>query len=236
MRKKHLHNNNFSIYFGDKTDPHPHEAFGLIQKNLQAKSLTVFTQAHGTQGHLVKQTQWCEAMPPCRELFKRTGDILLTNHVGCALGILTADCLPIIFYDPDHHACAIAHAGWRGAAAGVAQKTIALMKEHFSSDPASLRVYFGPSARVCCYEVQPDFCDHIETGYHKAVFVRKAQKLLFDNVKLNYLQLRHMGVQAKHICCRNNTCTICDRSYHSYRRDGKNYTHQVTVVALKNPL
>lgn len=166
---------------------------------------------------------------------KRTGDILLTCNPGCAIGVLTADCLPIIFYDPNNHACAIAHAGWRGTVAGVAQETVRLMHSSFRTDPSNLQVYFGPSAQVCCYEVDSGFSRYIEKQHHSTVFIFKNKKLFFDNAKLNHLKLCEVGVLEKNISLKHNVCTICDCSYHSYRRDGKSYGHQVTAVSLTEP-
>jgi len=222
----------YTVYFGNKTNRifpgkynDSYKALNQIAKQLKVQSLTILKQMHGTQS--------CKVEPgPPVELFKRSGDILISNHPGCALGVLTADCLPIILYDQANHAVAIVHAGWKGTVAGIAQKAVLLMCEQFKTDPTDLIVLFGPSAQACCYEVDNCFYNHVASNYHSHSFFQRAGKILFDNSKLNYLQLLEMGVFEKNIDRHCNKCTICDESYHSYRRDGKKYGLQATIVVL----
>jgi len=80
-------------------------------------------------------------------------DALVTDAVGVPLVILTADCAAIFLFDPVHHAIGIAHAGWRGTVAGIAEKTVERMHDAFGSSPADLLAGIGPSIGPCCYEV-----------------------------------------------------------------------------------
>ncbi|HEY90008.1 MAG TPA: peptidoglycan editing factor PgeF [Thermoflexia bacterium] len=72
-------------------------------------------------------------------------DALLTNEPGIALLLRFADCTPVLFYDPVHHAAALAHAGWRGAAAGIVTETIRALEEAFGSRPEELWAGVGPA-------------------------------------------------------------------------------------------
>ena len=77
-------------------------------------------------------------------------DGLVTDEPGVTLTIFTADCTPILFYDPVRQAVGAAHAGWRGTAAGIAARTVEAMTREFGSDPADIRAAIGPCISRCC--------------------------------------------------------------------------------------
>lgn len=78
-------------------------------------------------------------------------DALVTRARGLALAVSSADCLPILMVAP--HAVAVSHAGWRGAAAGVAEATLASLCREAGVGPDRVRVHLGPCIRDCCYVV-----------------------------------------------------------------------------------
>src|SRR5204863_8204656 len=81
------------------------------------------------------------------------GDGLVTNVPGILLSIKTADCLPVLLADTDHHAVGAFHAGWRGTLARIVEKGVGRMRKEFGSDPAKLLAAIGPGVRACCYAV-----------------------------------------------------------------------------------
>lgn len=83
-------------------------------------------------------------------------DALVTSEKGLALGILTADCCPVLFADPHAGVIGAAHAGWRGATQGVIGATVAAMGK-CGADPAAISAVIGPTISVENYEVGPDF-------------------------------------------------------------------------------
>src|SRR3990170_6764735 len=80
-------------------------------------------------------------------------DGLLTAEPGVTLAIHTADCVPILLWDPRRGAIGAVHAGWRGTAVGVAAAAVEEMTRSFETDPADLRVAMGPAVGPCHYEV-----------------------------------------------------------------------------------
>src|SRR5262249_55146780 len=82
-----------------------------------------------------------------------SGDAVVTSLRGVILGVQTADCVPILVADSEGRAIAAIHAGWRGTAARIAQKTVIRLIEKFGTSPESLRAVIGPHIGVCCYEV-----------------------------------------------------------------------------------
>ncbi|MDG0793289.1 peptidoglycan editing factor PgeF [Cohnella ginsengisoli] len=80
-------------------------------------------------------------------------DALITDEPDVLLAMYFADCVPIYFYDPEHGALGLAHAGWKGTVADVAAATIRAMTDAFGTKPSELYAAIGPSIGACCYEV-----------------------------------------------------------------------------------
>lgn len=80
-------------------------------------------------------------------------DVLVTDVQGVCIGVSTADCIPIIIYDPNHHAVATVHAGWRGTVARIVQKTVDVMHTTFHSEPSALVAVIGPGISLKNFEV-----------------------------------------------------------------------------------
>ena len=83
-------------------------------------------------------------------------DALITNVRGVALVVTIADCVPILLFDPIEKAIGVVHAGWRGTANAIVMQTIKKMQEEFKTDAKNILAFIGPSAGVCCYEVNMD--------------------------------------------------------------------------------
>jgi len=77
-------------------------------------------------------------------------DALVTDEKRVALSVTTADCVPILLFDPIHRSIGAVHAGWRGTADAIVQRTLEIMREEFNSDPIHILAYIGPSAGACC--------------------------------------------------------------------------------------
>lgn len=93
------------------------------------------------------------------------GDGMVTNLPGILLGILTADCLPVILVDPKRRAVGVFHAGWRGTAKRIVEKGVGEMHRWFGSDPRDLKAAIGPGIRGCCYEVGGEVQSTFETQF-----------------------------------------------------------------------
>lgn len=83
-------------------------------------------------------------------------DAMVTRHPGLILGILTADCTPVLFFDPAARVIAAAHAGWKGALGGVVENTVAAM-EKLGADRGNIAAAVGPAIARSSYEVGADF-------------------------------------------------------------------------------
>lgn len=116
--------------------------------------LLTLKQVHGT--HVIQVTEiWDQ---------EKEGDGLVTAVKGIALGILTADCGPVLFYDPEAEIIGACHAGWRGARGGILQATIKAM-EALGANRARIYATLGPTIQQKNYEVGPEFPDLIGEPY-----------------------------------------------------------------------
>jgi len=87
-------------------------------------------------------------------------DAMVTNRPGLALGIITADCAPVLFHDPVAGVAGAAHAGWRGAVAGVLEATVEAMAK-LGAEPARITAVIGPCIAQASYEVRADLRDAV---------------------------------------------------------------------------
>ncbi|HXE74474.1 MAG TPA: peptidoglycan editing factor PgeF [Candidatus Xenobia bacterium] len=93
------------------------------------------------------------------------GDALITNRPGLLLAVQVADCLPILLADPTRLAVAAVHAGWRGTAKRIAEKTVGVTRLRFGCRPRDLRAILGPGIHVCCYEVGREVIEVFESQF-----------------------------------------------------------------------
>jgi len=146
-------------------------------------------------------------------------DALVTDLPGIVLTILTADCVPILLYDPVSRAIGAVHAGWKGTKAKILPKTIATMQEKYGAVPQNILIAIGPAIGQCCYEVGSEVAEHF-TDYIGAVIEGKtAGKYQLDLKHVNQQQAIEGGVDARHIEV-TPLCTSCAKDrFFSYRAE-----------------
>ncbi len=144
-------------------------------------------------------------------------DALITDLKNVMLTILTADCVPVLLFDPKRKIVAAVHAGWKGTKSKIVAKTVLRMQEVFGSDPKDIVAAVAPSIGRCCYEVGEDVARHffdIPKGYTK-----KGDKYMLDLPYINKYQLLDSGLLDAHIAM-SNVCTACEvEHYFSYRKE-----------------
>ncbi|MFN3260430.1 MAG: peptidoglycan editing factor PgeF [Pikeienuella sp.] len=144
-------------------------------------------------------------------------DAMATATPGLALGALSADCAPVLFEDRDARVVASAHAGWRGALAGVTDAAIAAM-EGLGAARSRIRAAVGPTISQRAYEVGPEFLEEFlaDDGENARFFAGGAgDRMMFDLPGYLLARLRAAGVSAEW----TGHCTYSDEArFYSYRR------------------
>lgn len=164
-------------------------------------------------------------------------DAMVTSVSGYALGILTADCGPVLFVDPKARVIGAAHAGWAGAFKGILENTVAAMQK-LGAEPSHIHAVLGPSISVDSYEVGEEFIarfikvDELNHRYFHAA--KRPQHAMFDLQTYITDRLKQIGLSSvKHL----NFCTYQDPTlFFSYRRathiGETDYGRHVSAIAL----
>ena len=167
---------------------------------LNARSLNTVYQCHGVDVAVAENT-WRPADSP-------KADAIVTTQPGLAIGILTADCGPVLLADPENRVVGAAHAGWRGAVGGVIDAVVAAM-EGLGARRASIRAAAGPMIAQASYEVGPEFpAPFVDQDPRNERFFRPSQRAghhMFDlpgyiRRRLGALGLGKIDVLAKDTC------------------------------------
>jgi YfiH family protein len=187
------------------------------------------------QLHSANVLEWKEADAIQGRGGQREGDALWTAIPGTGVGVWTADCVPVLIVDPGVPVCAAVHAGWRGFASGIIEKTVRSLALRFG--PASARRFVaaaGPSARDCCYEIGEEVTDLLRPlpGGGRFLFPgRTAGKWTADLSSLALEGLVAAGVPRTNVAA-TGPCTVCSPFFHSYRREKSSTGRQLSFLYL----
>ena len=141
-------------------------------------------------------------------------DALITDEKGTILSCFSADCVPILFYDPIHKTVGACHSGWRGTKGKILQNVVEEMRKHFSSNPAEILIAIGPSICKEQYVVSEDLAlsfleDYPDLGEDTASPIQRISKDKFqlDLWDLNRRIALDCGIKEEHISI-SGYCTM----------------------------
>ncbi|MBC7281364.1 peptidoglycan editing factor PgeF [Hoeflea sp.] len=195
---------------------------------LESDRLVTVHQVHSPRVHIATADNRGE---------RPEADAIVTSTPGLALGVLSADCGPVLFCDPEARVIGAAHAGWRGAFDGVLESTVAAM-QGLGARPDRISAVLGPSISQTSYEVGPEFVDRFVTAdpAHEAYFLAspKPGHAMFDLRRFTLDRLRSAGLKADMLA----DCTYADEeAWFSYRRathrNEPDYGRQISAIAIK---
>ena len=115
------------------------------------------------------------------------------------------------------------------------EKKVKIMQQRFYSNLHKVQVFFGPSARICCYQVSESFYKDfvIKHSDSSGAFVKKNDGWYFDNSWFLQETMKKFGIKNENIYTNNAFCTICNVEFCSFRRQKEHANRQVTLVALR---
>ena len=162
-------------------------------------------------------------------------DAIVTAMPGLPIGVVTADCGPVLFADAEAGVIGAAHAGWKGAVGGVLEATLEAM-EGLSADPSRIVAVLGPTISQANYEVGAEFVDRFDARERDAWCVPSAREdhAMFDLPGYILARLKRAGVPATW----TGHCTYADeRTFFSYRRtthrSEPDYGRQMSAIMLR---
>ena len=144
-------------------------------------------------------------------------DGMITNVRGLVLATFYADCVPLYFVDPVHHAIGLSHSGWRGTVAKIGAVTIQKMQETYGTDPADVYAAIGPSICQECYEVSEDVILEFQKSFapehwEKLFYKKENGKYQLNLWEANKIIFTEAGITEKHISM-PGICTCCNPEF-----------------------
>lgn len=198
-----------------------------------AAAIVMTNQVHGSE---VKVVTRADVKPDLLAPTPFEADALATNAPGVTLCIFSADCIPVLLFDPVKRAVAAAHAGWRGTAAAIAAAAVETLKREYGSDPTDLRAAIGPGIGPCCFETDGDVPAAMTAalgGLAEPFMTRTGEKWNVDLKAINAAILARSGLLREHIDV-SQECTCCahDRFWsHRYTKGERG--SQAAVIMLE---
>jgi YfiH family protein len=223
---------NLSFDKGERTAVLAHRQHVLQALDLEQTTLCTVRQVHGNQVCIV------DAAMLQRGLMGIAADALVTHLAQVALGVLVADCLPIVLYALDTPVIAVVHAGRMGTYQRVVQHTLESIECRFATPPAQVHAVLGPAIGACCYTLDiravGPFRDQFPT-WEQFFIPHGPERWTMDLLTANTLQLQAAGVPAEQIDTAS-ICTACHKhDLYSHRAEGQEAGRGMAIVALTSP-
>ncbi len=210
---------------------------GVIQENRRRAKDAVFPGSELITVHQVHSPDVVTVSQPISLEQRPHVDGMVTRHPGLLLGILTADCVPVLFHDPVAKVVGAAHAGWKGAIAGVTDNVITAMAE-LGADRDHINCAIGPCIGQDSYEVDSKFQQRFVNSDPANIaffYAGKIGHFQFDIESYVADRLRRAGVK---VIEKLGLDTYADEDrYYSYRRschrEEPGYGRQISLIGLK---
>ena len=197
---------------------------------LNPHQLLTVKQVHGTSVLLID-----EENPDLSHFLSVEADAIVTNQPGIMIGVLVADCIPLLLHDPVKQVAAAVHAGWRGAANGIIAAAVKTMQDHFGSKNGDIQAAIGPGIGAHRFEVDRPVREAFREGSGHWDQIASEVRLGHWQVDLALscqLQLEALGVECARID-RVAECTCCHQElFFSHRRDEGRTGRQLGFIML----
>ncbi|MCR5175971.1 MAG: peptidoglycan editing factor PgeF [Anaerovibrio sp.] len=228
---------NLGLHVGDDRDTVCHnrdvffDGLGLVRG-----SGVTCQQVHGCDIMVVNRDDIGRGMYAYDESIPNI-DALITDTPELPLMLFFADCTPVLLADPVRRAIGVAHAGWKGTAAGIGMKTVQRMVREYGCKPENILASIGPAIGPCCYEVGEQVLtsfDKTFPQYKTKIFASVGDdKYRLNLWEANRLQLLDAGLVQDNIDVAG-VCTACNhKQFFSYRAEGGTTGRIAAVLAIK---
>lgn len=196
--------------------------------DLPSHLLLTVKQVHGSNVLVID-----EPNPDLTHFLQIECDAVVTDQPGIMIGILVADCYPVLLVEPQRKVFAAVHVGWRGAADGIIGKTVQVMQRNFDVRPENLYAAVGPGIGAHKYEVDRPVREAFRRGsghWERIAEEKELGKWRLDLRRSCELQLRDAGIDPGRVEAAGE-CTCCHKElFFSYRRDGGRTGRQMGFI------
>ncbi len=159
-------------------------------------------------------------------------DAIVTAIEEVVLTILTADCVPVLMYDPKNRVISAVHAGWRGSEKNIVAKTVKYMQKKYKCNPSDIVALIAPAIGGCCYEVD-NFVASKFTNYKESVVKKSDTHYMLDLKSINKAQLIESGLKETNIEL-SSICTSCNsKEFFSYRKERGCTGRFISAIMMK---
>lgn len=157
---------NINEYCGDsKTNTDANRLLLANELGIDANHIIMPHQTHGVENRIIGE-EFAALPDGVKKMLLEGVDAVMTNIPGMCIGVSTADCIPVLLYDEEHHAAAAIHAGWRGTQARIVHKAVQEMRMAYQTDPTKLKAVIGPGISLDNFEVG----DEVYAAFEQAAF------------------------------------------------------------------
>lgn len=157
---------NINEYCGDsKANTDANRLLLANELGIDANHIIMPHQTHGVESRIIGE-EFANLPDGVKKMLLEGVDAVMTNIPGMCIGVSTADCIPVLLYDEEHHAAAAIHAGWRGTQARIVHKAVQEMRMAYQTDPTKLKAVIGPGISLDNFEVG----DEVYADFEQAAF------------------------------------------------------------------
>lgn len=157
---------NINEYCGDsKANTDANRLLLANELGIDTNHIIVPHQTHGVESRIIGE-EFANLPDGVKKMLLEGVDAVMTNIPGMCIGVSTADCIPVLLYDEEHHAAAAIHAGWRGTQASIVHKAVQEMRMAYQTDPTKLKAVIGPGISLDNFEVG----DEVYAAFEQAAF------------------------------------------------------------------
>lgn len=225
---------NINAYCGDDSSHVQHNCELLATElGIEAGRIVMPHQTHGIDARAIAPEFFSLPISIQAQILDGV-DIVMTDMAGVCIGVSTADCIPVLLYDAQHHVAAAVHAGWRGTLQRVCMRAVHAMQVQYGVSPTQLKAVVGPGISLAHFEVGQEVYDQFaQAGFDLSDTAVMYDKWHLDLPRINISQLTDTGIAAHNIF-NADICTydhVAD--YFSARRLGISSGRIYTGILLR---
>ena len=198
---------------------------------VEAERMIFPKQTHSAHVKIIDETFFALS-PDDKSLFLADTDALITSLPDVCIAVKTADCVPVLIFDPVHAVAAAIHAGWRGTLQQIVRLTVETMQHQMGCLPENMVAAIGPAISADVYEVGEEVWHHFDPRFLKEN--KQSGKRLLDLREANRAQLLHAGVSVQNIGLYAQYCSFQQpEMFYSARRDGAQTGRMASGIIIR---